>query len=85
MKPADCLDKTDRTDAELDTLTFRAIRWNEVELNLEERKVYRNNALVRLTPREYEITELFMLHPDKIFFKEELLERFWASDYSGLH
>ncbi len=51
------------------------------ELRREERKVYRDGVQIRLTPKEYEVIEVFVLNPGRIFSKEELVQRFWHLDF----
>lgn len=51
------------------------------DIHLENRKVYRDGVQVRLSPREYEVIELFMLYPGRILSKDELLRHFWLLDF----
>ena len=37
-----------------------------------------------LTHKEYELLYLFMLNPEQIFSREQLLNRIWGYDFEGM-
>jgi DNA-binding response OmpR family regulator len=55
--------------------------WGNVVLLVEERQVRVDDAPVRLTAKEYEVLELLMLNPGRVFTREEVLERIWGLGY----
>ncbi len=57
--------------------------WGEVELLSETREVRSGGALLRLTAKEYEVLELFMLNPGRIFSRDEVLERVWGAGFDS--
>lgn len=59
----------------------RVVRWRDVTLEPELRSVRRDDALVRLTAKEYEVLELFMLNPGRAFRREEVLDRVWGAGF----
>lgn len=61
----------------------RSVQWRSVELLCETRKVHRVGSLVRLTAKEYQVLELFMLNPGRIFTREEVLERIWGAGFDS--
>ena len=61
----------------------RVVRWRNVELRVEERQVLRDGSMIRLTAKEYEILEVLMLNPGRIFSREEILERVWGPEYES--
>ena len=63
-------------------LPARATSWGELELVPVERKVYQSGELVSLTAVEYQLVELFMLNPDRLFLYDEILTRVWGTDHS---
>lgn len=38
---------------------------------------------VELTLKEFELLQLFMTHPGRVFTRDQLLERIWNTDYAG--
>jgi DNA-binding response OmpR family regulator len=61
----------------------RGVSWNGVELLSETREVRAQGALLRLTAKEYEVLELFMLNPGRVFSRDEVLERIWGAGFDA--
>lgn len=59
------------------------VTWRQVELQSETREVRSGGALLRLTAKEYEVLELFMLNPGRIFSRDEVLERVWGAGFDS--
>lgn len=49
-------------------------------MDLEEKRLYVNNQLVRLTSTEYKIVELLLTNAGKVFSTEEIYENVWGED-----
>ena len=45
--------------------------------------VYKNNEIVVLKPKEYELLLLFAQHTNRVFSREEILDTVWEMDYEG--
>lgn len=56
----------------------QVVRWGDVELSVEARRVLRDGELLRLTGKEYDVLELLMLNPGRVFTRAEVLERVWG-------
>lgn len=54
----------------------------DVELNVLERSVTKNGATIKLYPKEYELLELFMRNPNRVFDIEKLMITVWPDDCS---
>ena len=54
------------------------LRVSDVALDRSARTVTRSGRSVAVTPREYELLELFLRHPGEILSKELILERLWG-------
>jgi DNA-binding response OmpR family regulator len=54
------------------------LRVADVALDRAARSVTRSGRPVALTPREYELLELFLLHPGEVLSKDLILERLWG-------
>jgi DNA-binding response OmpR family regulator len=58
-------------------------RWNDVELQSDKREVRRDGVLLRLSAKEFEVLELFMLNPGRVFSRDEVLERIWGASFEA--
>ena len=54
-----------------------------LRIDLDSRRGYINDVEVNLTAKEFDLLELLMLHPDKVYGREELLNTVWGYDYPG--
>ena len=55
----------------------------DMRLDREGRRVYINGKKINLTAKEFEVLELLMLNPNKVYGRENLLKLVWGSDYPG--
>ncbi|HZJ10091.1 MAG TPA: response regulator transcription factor [Trueperaceae bacterium] len=56
-------------------------RWRDVVFDVSARHVELAGASVRLTAKELEVLELFMLNPRRMFRREEVLDRVWGAGF----
>ena len=68
-----------RHDKNLD----RLLTFQDVSLDRESHTVARDGREVELTPREFELLELFMMHPRQVLTRDAILARIWGYDYYG--
>ncbi len=61
----------------------RIIESKELRLDQDGKRAYIANKEIGLTSKEYEVLELLMLNPNKIYSREQLLKLVWGSDYPG--
>ncbi len=59
------------------------INAGRIVLNLDRYEVRRDDAIVDLTLREFELLKFLALQPDKVFTREMLLEKVWGYEYYG--
>jgi len=52
-------------------------------LDLENRRVFRDGKEINLTAKEFDLLELLLTNPGKVFSREQLLNIVWGSDYPG--
>jgi phosphate regulon transcriptional regulator PhoB len=52
-----------------------------LRLDAEKYQVKKNDQLLELPPKEFELLFLLASHPGKIFRREEMLNRIWGYDY----
>lgn len=55
----------------------------DMRVDCENRRVYIQEKEVNLTAKEYDMLELLILNPNKIYSRENLLEIIWGRDYPG--
>jgi len=55
----------------------------EFTLNFSERKFFKGEEEIELTPKEFEILELFMKNKGKSLSRDEILDRIWGKNYYG--
>ncbi len=55
----------------------------EMRLDCEGRRAYIAGREIGLTAKEFEVLELLMTNPNKVYSRESLLKIVWGSDYPG--
>jgi len=55
----------------------------DMKLDCEGRRAYIAGTEIGLTAKEFEVLELLMLNPNKVYSRENLLKLIWGSDYPG--
>lgn len=63
--------------------TARVLEIRDMRLDCDGRRVYIKNREVNLTAKEFEVLELLMKNPNKVYSRENLLKIIWGSDYPG--
>ena len=56
-------------------------RIGNLEIDFEQRLVWKTSELVKLSPTEFALLQEMALHPGKIFTHEALLRRVWGTEY----
>ena len=55
----------------------------DLKLDRDGRRAYIQRKEIGLTAKEFEVLELLMLNPDKVYSRENLLKLVWGTDYPG--
>ncbi len=55
----------------------------DMRLDCEGRRAYIAGREIGLTAKEFELLELLMKNPDKVYSRESLLQLVWGTDYPG--
>ena len=55
----------------------------ELHINIGSRTVIAHGENINLTVKEFDLLQLFMNNPGKVYSREELLETIWGFDYLG--
>jgi two-component system response regulator VicR len=64
-------------------VTQKIINLGNIKIDMNRYEVYRDNKLISLTPKEFELLEFLVTHPNKVFTREELLDKVWHYKYYG--
>lgn len=57
-------------------LTFK-----EITLNLKTKKVFKGSKQIQLTPTELALLQFFMMRPNWIHTRFDVIDQVWGSDY----
>lgn len=60
-----------------------ALRLGQLEMDLDAHTVQTGGQRVELTLKEFELLRLFLLHPGRVYSRDQLLEKIWGGDYFG--
>ncbi len=52
-----------------------------IVLDAQERNVYKDGVAVELTAREFDVVELLMRNPNRVYSRENLLDLIWGYEY----
>ena len=75
-KPFNILEVKARIKAQL-------IEAGDLKLDCEGRRLYIAGREVNLTAKEFDVLELLVLNPNKVYSRENLLRLVWGADYPG--
>jgi DNA-binding response OmpR family regulator len=59
-----------------DTLSVRDVR-----MDVRQRRLWRDGTEVLVTPREFEVLQVFMQEPGRTFSRDEICERIWHREH----
>ncbi len=55
----------------------------DLKLDISNRRVYIAGNEINLTAKEFDVLELLLRHPDKVYSRSDLLNLIWGKDYPG--
>ena len=61
----------------------RVIEQGDMRLDCDGRRVYISGKEINLTAKEFEVLDLLIKNPGKVYSRENLLKIVWGSDYPG--
>ena len=61
----------------------KLIENGEFRFDIENRRLFINNREINLTTKEFDILELLVTHPGKVYSRDNLKEIVWGSEYNG--
>lgn len=63
--------------------TPKVIESRGLKIDCDSRRVHINGKEVNLTAKEFDLLELLVVHPNKVYSREDLLNTVWGYDYPG--
>lgn len=63
--------------------TSKVAIFEELKVDCDSRRVFINEVEVNLTAKEFDLLELLMFNPNKVYSRENLLNTVWGYDYPG--
>lgn len=59
------------------------LEFEDLTLNRLTREVYRNQQLIELTAKEFDLLEFILRHPRQVITRDQILEQVWGYDFAG--
>jgi DNA-binding response OmpR family regulator len=66
-----------------DTSTSEQLRFTDLVLDLPTRRAIRQERVIDLTMKEFELLKCLMEHPREVLTREQILESVWGYDFMG--
>lgn len=66
-----------------ETVDTKKIRVRDLTMDTENRRVFLGDREVNLTAKEFDLLELLLTNPGKVFSREKLLNLVWGFEYPG--
>ena len=63
--------------------TVKQICFRDLQIDLDARTVTKNNEPIALTAKEFDLLELLVTNPNKVYSRESLLKLVWGDKYPG--
>ncbi|MBQ7303794.1 MAG: winged helix-turn-helix domain-containing protein, partial [Alphaproteobacteria bacterium] len=63
-----------------EVLTVKEVVFEDIRMDLTEKKVFRANNYIHLGPTEFRLLKLLMSEPKKVFSRETLLKTVWGDN-----
>ena len=61
----------------------KVVVFGDLKIDCESRRVYVGSKEVNLTAKEFDLLELLIFNPNKVYSRENLLNTVWGYDYPG--
>ena len=61
----------------------KVVECRGLKIDCESRRVHIHGKEVNLTAKEFDLLELLVFHPNKVYSREDLLNTVWGYDYPG--
>ena len=61
----------------------KALTFGNLKLDVAANKLFKNDALIELTPTEFSLLKMFMENPEKALKRDDMLDAVWGEDFFG--
>ncbi len=61
----------------------KVLHFEDLSLDTGTRQAQRNERVIALTAKEYELLELFLRHPRQVLTREQIFDDVWGYDFGG--
>lgn len=72
-----------RTAPATPTTANEVLTFEDITLDLTSHTLTRGTTPIELTPREFDLLELLMRHPNQVLSRSTLMQRVWGDDFYG--
>jgi DNA-binding response OmpR family regulator len=73
-----------RSDPKKNTTdTAKLLEVKNMKMDCESRRVYIDNKEINLTAKEFDVLELLITNPNKVYSRDKLLNLVWGTEYLG--
>ncbi len=62
---------------------FQVLQFEDLVLDRSARRVYRNQHLIELTAKEFDLLEYLMMYPNQVLTRSQILDNIWGFDFMG--
>ncbi len=76
-KPFEPLELLARIELRINDKEQKEYNFKNIKINIESRTVYKNNEIVYLAPKEYELLLLLIKNVNKVLTRDEILDKVW--------
>lgn len=57
------------------------LNYADIEMDLQKKTVYRNNQLINLTPKEFNLLRFMLENPERVLSRSEIAEKVWDTHF----
>lgn len=72
-----------RRQSDISDTSSEVIQVGKISIDFSRHEVYKENQLIEMTFKEFELLKLLILNKGKVMSREMLLEKVWGFDYYG--
>jgi len=77
------LRRSSKSGGSNEELTVNTLVVRGIEMNMDSRRVFIDGKEASLTAREFDLLELMMKNPGKVYSREKLLKLIWGKEFPG--
>ncbi len=83
MMHADALVRRAHMTAAVDESDDNSLELGRFRIDSKQHRVFKDDAAIKLTPKEFKIFHTLAAHPDVVLSKDELVESAWGKEFVG--